>query len=193
MIPLCCSQKSGKIAMQKGARFDENKKIFYIDNRHKRDNFFKWLPRYYRPSNDKNNEVIKIYYCPYSSPARNLKELIGNEKFFKLKTKINLFTGGVCQFCGKQDNLWVVCLYKSQLLKNGTLLKQELTSCLGACPECAKLAIGYSKDVKKLMFLNKWTEEKAKEHVRDKISKNQKIFEKYEIEFETKINQILGV
>jgi len=189
MIPLCCSPKISKKISALGARYDEKKKIFYIDNRHNRTKFHQWLPRYYRYS-DKGFDVVKVYFMPKDSPAKNLKSLIGSEDFFLLKTKINEVNSGVCQFCGEIDNLWVIPVFRNNI--EGKKIEQTLYSVLGGCESCAKFSLGIYVDTKKISLLNQWSEEETMKYFLNCKKKNENaVFEEYVVDVD-KAYKLIG-
>lgn len=192
MIPLCCSNSSGNQALKLGARYDEKKKIFFIDNRHNRNNFKKWLPRYYRPSNSqKNDHVIKTYWMPHDSPAKDLKKLIGEPDFALLKAKINEINGHVCQICGSHESLWVVPIFKNNIDNKNHKLEQTLISILGACGDCAKASLGIYLNSEKVAKLNNMDKSEAIKEFMNQKEKNEKCsFEHYEVKVE-KVYQLI--
>lgn len=193
MIPLCCSNTSGNQALKLGARFDEKRKIFFIDNRHNRHNFKKWLPRYYRPSSSQKQElVIKTYWMPCDSPAKDLKSLMGTEKFMLLKAKINELNGHICQICGDHSSLWVVPVFKNNIDNKKHELGQTLVSVLGACGDCAKVSLGIYLNAEKVSMLNNISQDEAVKEFRKQKEKNEKCsFEHYEVNIE-KAYQLIG-
>lgn len=170
MIPLCCSTKSRQFILKKGARYNKEKDICFIDNRYKIANFEKWIPSYYLPQ----NKIINLKVLPPCF-ANDIQKIVSKEIFFNLKMNINLLNGSICRICGKKENLWIHPIWK-KTINDKKQVDLKLSTVIGCCSKCCKNALGWDEDIYWISKMNHWNSQKTKNYIN--FQKKQKIDKK---------------
>lgn len=166
MINLCVPDKDRHEAESLGAKWNEELKVYQIDNRFKKINFSKWLPLKFLPvRKDKPN--IQLTPIPKTSCVKSLKNHIGKNAWDKLSVSILSESGGVCRVCGSVERVGVMPVWFFN--ENSGVQKLMNFRCL--CKQCRDISFGvFDKSdesvISMIMDINAWSRGDVVEHFR---------------------------
>lgn len=166
MINLCVPNKEHHEAESLGAKWNEELKVFQIDNRFKKINFTKWLPLKFLPIK-KEKPNIQLTPIPKTSCVKSLKNHIGKVAWLKLSSAILSESGGVCRVCGSVERVGVMPVWYFDE-PSGV---QRLMNFKCLCRQCRDISFGAfdrfdESSISFVMEVNGWSRGDVIEHFR---------------------------
>ena len=168
-VPLCVPIWQENYALRNNVKYDKDFG-FYIEN----DpsiiaDFSEWIPAKYNP--ELKGAALLPDMLPLTSWEKNLRTILNEEKWDKIRRNVYAAAGFRCEICGNRGKLEA---HEKWKLINETQV-QKLEKIVAVCPTCHKAYhIGFAKssgmlpDVKrKLMDVNGWTIEEVDKQLQE--------------------------
>lgn len=175
LIPLCVSPDHKEKIKSLGALWHGGEKCWYVPEGINPRPFLEWIPRYYLNEIDPkfiDGPVLEVEAIPRRAMFSNVRSLVEQEDWDKIRKWVYRRAGWLCQVCGCKGDEWPVECHEKWLYDDETKT-QRLIDLVSLCPDCHQVKhIGLAQQMGKfedamahMMEVNQWSREKAERYL----------------------------